>query len=55
MHTSMCKLANETHANIVNWQVTSVRVHANVCSLVSVEHASGVWDVVSEWYRILVP
>ena len=47
----MSKLVSETHASIVNLQVTSARVHANACSLASVEHASGMWDVASGWYR----
>ena len=43
----MCKLASETQASIVNFRVTSARLHANACSLASVEHTSGAWDIAS--------
>ena len=47
----MCKLVSETQASVMNSRVTNARVHANACSLVSIEHASGEWDVASERYR----
>ena len=47
----MCKLVSEAHASIVNSRVTNARMHANACSLTSVEHASGIWDFASGQYR----